>query len=143
MAAYVATTLRLIADVRSTPHHLTVDGTDYEATAAMVLVANCGEVFPPWVRLGAGITPDDGLLDVVVMRADSVGQSVRAVWELLRAGPARPVAGGLVGYARGREITVRSAAPEPVQLDGEPDGDTPFTARVVPGAIRVVVPESG
>jgi len=136
----VATTLRLIADVRSSPHHITVDGAEYEANAAMVLIANCGEVFPPFVRLGAGITPHDGLLDVVVMRADSVGQSLRAVWQLLRAGPDHPALGGLVGYARGREITVASTAPEPVQLDGELDGDTPFTATVVPGAIRVVAP---
>ena len=140
MAAYVATTLRLIADVRSTPHHITVDGAEYDANAAMILVANCGEIFPPYVRLGAGISPDDGQLDVVVMRADSVAQSVRAVWQLLRAGPDRPVPKGLVAYARGREITVRTATPEPVQLDGEPDGDTPFTAKVVPGAIRVVTP---
>ena len=140
MAAYVATTLRLIGDVRSTPHHITVDGAEYDANAAMILVANCGEIFPPYVRLGAGITPDDGLLDVVVMRADSVAQSVRAVWQLLRAGPDRPIPKGLVAYARGREITVRTATPEPVQLDGEPDGDTPFTATVVPGAIRVVAP---
>jgi YegS/Rv2252/BmrU family lipid kinase len=143
MAAYVATTLRLIAEVRSKPHHIIVDGAEYDAQAAMVLVANCGEVFPPYVRLGHGITPDDGLLDVVVMRADSFGQSVRAVWELLRSGSARSGPPGLVGYARGREITVRSATPEPVQLDGEPDGDTPFTATVVPHAIRVVTPASG
>ncbi|HEY8105876.1 MAG TPA: diacylglycerol kinase family protein, partial [Gemmatimonadales bacterium] len=110
MAAYVATTLRLIADVRSTPHHITVDGAEYDANAAMILVANCGEVFPPYVRLGAGIRPDDGELDVVVMRADSVTQSVRAVWQLLRGGPDRPIPKGLVAYARGREITVRTAA---------------------------------
>jgi YegS/Rv2252/BmrU family lipid kinase len=141
MAAYVATTLRLIAEVRSTPHHITVDGAEYDANAAMVLVANCGEIFPPYFRLGAGIRPDDGLLDVVVIRADSVAQSVRAVWQLLRSGPDRPVPKGLVAYARGKEITVRAATPEPVQLDGEPDGDTPFTATVVPSAIRVVAPE--
>jgi diacylglycerol kinase (ATP) len=140
MAAYVATTLRLIGDVRSTAHHVTVDGVDYEATAAMILVANCGEVIPPFIRLGAAISPDDGLLDVVVMRADSVGESVRAVWELLRARGPIGRAQGLIGYARGREITVASATPEPVQLDGEPEGETPFTATVVPGAIRVVVP---
>jgi len=140
MAAYVATTLRLIGDVRSTAHHVTVDGVDYEATAAMILVANCGEVIPPFIRLGTAISPDDGLLDVVVMRADSVGESVRAVWELLRARGPIGRAQGLIGYARGREITVASATPEPVQLDGEPEGETPFTATVVPGAIRVVVP---
>jgi diacylglycerol kinase family enzyme len=139
MAAYVATTLRLIGDVRSKQHRVIVDGVDYEATAAMILVANCGEVIPPFVRLGAAIAPDDGLLDVVVMRADSLGESVRAVWQLMRARrPGRPQ--GLVGFARGREITVEAVLPEPVQLDGEPAGQTPFTATVVPGAIRVVVP---
>ena len=30
---------------------------------------------------------------------------------------------------------------QPVQLDGEAGGETPFTATVVPGAIRIMVPE--
>src|SRR5215207_7384218 len=87
MAAYVATCLRLITDIRSTTHLITIDGVEYDAEAAMVLVANCGEVIPPLIRLRAGIHPDDGLLDVVVMRANSFGQSIRAVWDLLRDAP--------------------------------------------------------
>ena len=51
-----------------------------------MLVANCGEVIPPFVRLRSGIAPDDGLLDLIVIRADSFTDSVRAVWELLREG---------------------------------------------------------
>ena len=85
MAAYVATTLRLIGDIKSTMHVITIDGVEYDANAAMVLVANCGEVIPPFVRLRPGIRPDDGLLDVVVVQANSFGQSVRAVWDLLRS----------------------------------------------------------
>ncbi|HXE57108.1 MAG TPA: diacylglycerol kinase family protein [Gemmatimonadales bacterium] len=139
MAAYVATTLRLIGDVRSRDHLITVDGVEYEARAAMVLVANCGEIIPPWVRLRAGVTPYDGYLDVVVMRADSFGDSLRAIWDLLREG------GGdgrdaYVGYARGREVTVVTEPPQPVQLDGEPGGWTPFTAAVVPEALDILVP---
>ncbi|HKU61955.1 MAG TPA: diacylglycerol kinase family protein [Gemmatimonadales bacterium] len=140
MAAYAATTLRLIGDIRSTTHIITIDGVEYDAHAAMVLVANCGEVIPPFVKLGAGIRPDDGLLDVVVVRANSFGQSVRAVWELLRE-PAS--AGGedtYVGYASGREIRVESDPVQPVQLDGEAGGVTPFMATVVPGAIRIMMP---
>jgi YegS/Rv2252/BmrU family lipid kinase len=140
MAAYVATTLRLMPDLRSTVHAITIDGVEYEANAAMVLVANCGEVIPPFVRLGPGITPDDGQLDVVVVRANSFSQSVRAVWDLLRVGPGAGGQGAYVGYARGREIRVESDPVQPVQLDGEPGGQTPFTASIVPGAIRVMVP---
>jgi diacylglycerol kinase family enzyme len=29
---------------------------------------------------------------------------------------------------------------QPVQLDGEPGGETPFAVSVVPGAIRIMVP---
>jgi diacylglycerol kinase (ATP) len=140
MAAYVATTLRLIADIRSTLHAITIDGVEYEANAAMVLVANCGEVIPPLIRLGPGITPDDGMLDVVVMRANNFSQSVRAVWDLLRVAPGSMGEGAYVGYARGREVRVESDPVQPVQLDGEPGGETPFSASVIPGAIKVMVP---
>ena len=140
MAAYVATTLRLIGEIRSAAHVITIDGVEYDANAAMVLVANCGEVIPPLVRLRGGIRPDDGLLDVVVMRANSFGQSVRAVWELLREPAAAGGEDTFVGYASGREIRVESDPVQPVQLDGEPGGLTPFTATVVPGAIRILIP---
>jgi diacylglycerol kinase (ATP) len=135
MAAYVATTLRLVGDIKSTMHVITIDGVEYDAHAAMVLVANCGEVIPPLIRLRPGIRPDDGLLDVVVVQANGFSQSVRAVWDLLRS------ADTLVGFATGREIRVESDPVLPVQLDGEGGGVTPFTATVVPGAIRIMVPK--
>jgi diacylglycerol kinase family enzyme len=140
MAAYAATTLRLMSELRSTLHSITIDGVAYEANAAMVLVANCGEVIPPFVKLGPGIAPDDGLLDVVVVRADTVGQSLRAVWDLLRLAPGELGQNAYVSRVRGREVTVETDKAQPVQLDGEPGGSTPFTASVVPGAIRIMVP---
>lgn len=140
-AAYVATTFRLMPQLRSTRHLIRVDGIEYETTAAMVLVANCGEVIPPFVRLRSGIAPDDGLLDLIVLRADSFTDSVRAVWQLLREGSTEAsMRTGRIDYARGKVITVTAESPEPVQLDGEPLGHTPFTAEVVPGAIQVIVP---
>jgi YegS/Rv2252/BmrU family lipid kinase len=142
MGAYVATTLRLIGELKSVDYVITVDGQEYDAHAAMVLVANCGEVIPPYVKLGPGISPTDGLLDVVVMRANSFGEGVRAVWDLLRT---RPPASSesFVGFARGKEVRLESFPPQPAQLDGEPGGMTPFTASIVPGAITVLAPSAG
>jgi diacylglycerol kinase family enzyme len=140
MGAYVATTLRLIAQIRSSTHHVTVDGVEYDANAAMILVANCGEVIPPLVRLRHGIQPDDGLLDVVLLRAGNVVESARAIWDLLRDAPAQGK-DRFVSFAQGKEIRVETEPIEPVQLDGEPGGETPFTATVVPGALDVMVPE--
>ncbi|HET9294587.1 MAG TPA: diacylglycerol kinase family protein [Gemmatimonadales bacterium] len=135
IGAYVATTLRLIDQVRSIRHLITVDGVEYEAHAALVLVANCAEVIPPLIRFGDGVSPEDGLLDVVVLRADSLAEGVHAVWQFLRGGP-----GSRVGHVRGREIRVETDRPEPVQLDGDAGGTTPFTATVVPAALRVLSP---
>lgn len=143
MGAYVATTFRLLTHLRSVDYVITVDGQVYDAHAAMVLVANCGEVIPPLIRLGPGISPEDGLLDVVVMRADNLGEGVRAVWDLLRATSSPETEVDFVGFARGREVRVEATPAQPAQLDGEPGGSTPFTASIVPGAIRVLVPAAG
>jgi len=136
-AAYVATVFRLLPELRNIDHLITVDGVEYEASASLVIVANCGEVIPPFVRLRRGIAPDDGLLDVVVLRADTLLSSVRAVWELLRERGSAAPGIGRIGYARGRVVTVETRPVQPVQLDGEPHGMTPFTATVVAGAIQV------
>jgi diacylglycerol kinase family enzyme len=139
MGAYVATTLKLIGDLKSVDYLITVDGKEYDAHAAMVLVANCGEVIPRYVKLGPGISPEDGMLDVVVMRANGFGEGVRAVWDLLRT-TGTSKSGPFVGFARGAEVRVEAMPPQPAQLDGEPGGETPFTATVVPGAIKVLAP---
>jgi len=140
MAAYVATTLRHLPRIRSQPHLVTVDGVRTEVQAAMVLVANCGEVIPGRIRLGREISPTDGVLDVITVRADGVLGSVRAVWEVLRDLPPQARRDSFLGYAQGRVVTVETPQPEPVEMDGEPDGATPFTAEVVPGAVSVITP---
>ncbi|HPF62500.1 MAG: diacylglycerol kinase family lipid kinase [Gemmatimonadetes bacterium] len=142
MMAYIATTLRILPEIRNTPFHVTVDGEEFEAEAAMLLVANCGEVIPRVIKLGHGIVPDDGLLDVIALRANTVGESVRAVWDLLTERGGTYGKDVFVAYARGREISVEVAddSEQLVQLDGDPGGETPFTASVVPGALSVLLP---
>ena len=141
MMAYFATTLRILPQIRSVPYEVIIDGSVKQLDAAMLLVANCGDIIPPVIRLGQGITPEDGLLDLVVFQSDSVGGSVRAVWDLLRDASGTYGKDVFVGYARGSEISVRTLeGPQPVQLDGEAGGETPFVATVVPGAIRVAHP---
>ncbi|MGH7585549.1 MAG: diacylglycerol/lipid kinase family protein [Gemmatimonadales bacterium] len=144
MLAYVATTFRLLHELRSGPWHITVDGREYDANASLVLVANCAEVIPPLVKFRSTVRPDDGILDVIVLRADNLGESVRAVWDLLReaeGGERRGRGAAFVGFARGREVTVESFPPQPMQFDGDGAGETPFTATVVPGAVEVYVLE--
>ena len=111
------------------------DGVPHEVRSAMLLLLNCGELIPPFMRMGKDIAPDDGWLDVVALHADGIAQSVAAVWDLFR-GTANGA--GRVWWGRGRTIRVEvvggGAAPRPVQLDGELVGDTPFETRILAGA---------
>ena len=140
--AYVARAISMLGDVRSVPYRITVDGVPHEVRSAMLLVLNCGELFPPFARLGKEIAPDDGWLDVVALRADSVVESARAVFDALR-GAAN--GSGWVWRGRGRTLRmeVTDGPPDVVQLDGEVVGETPFEARVLPGALTVLVDPAG
>ena len=137
MAAYVAEAWDVLTGVRSVPYRVTVDAQTLDVEAVTVLVANCGEVGPLYFSLGHGIALDDGWLDVVVLRAEGITGSLATIWELFR----QPANGsGRVLRARGKSITVECQLDRPVQMDGELAGRTPFSTKVVAGAIEVLVP---
>ncbi|HRP07528.1 MAG TPA: hypothetical protein PLL69_03480, partial [Gemmatimonadales bacterium] len=142
MMAYVATTLRILPEVRNIPFVVEVDGNRHEVEAALLMIANCGELIPRMIKMGSGISPHDGVLDLIAVRADSFGSSVRAVWDLFTERTGTYGKDAMVGYARGRHFSVTIAGGErhPVQLDGDPGGETPFEVEVVPGAIQVLMP---
>jgi YegS/Rv2252/BmrU family lipid kinase len=140
MGAYVARAAETIVDVRNTPTRVTVDGSLIETAAASVMVVNCPEFVPRLLRFGARVSLDDGLLDVIILSADGFLDSVGTLIELV--GGALPGSEG-VRFTRGREIRVEMDPVHGVQADGDPAGATPFTARVMPGALRVLVPRNG
>jgi diacylglycerol kinase (ATP) len=142
MGAYLARALVALPGVRSALYRVTVDGVVHERPAAMVLIANCGELIPPFLRLRDDITPDDGWLDVMTLNADGTLESLAAFWELVRGRwnhARRP--DERVWFGRGRAVRVEmvTGAQQPVQLDGEVSGVTPFEARLLPGALSVLV----
>jgi YegS/Rv2252/BmrU family lipid kinase len=139
LGAYVARAAMTLNTVRSAPHRVTVDGTVHEVPAAMLLVLNCGQLPPGFLTLRSTLVPDDGWLDVVALDADGVFQSASAVIELLLGNGEKK--GRRVWWARGREVRVEvpNGTARPVQLDGEVTGTTPFEARLLPGALAVLV----
>jgi len=134
-AAYVRAALTSLPGVSSAPVRVTVDGVETVLDAAMVLVCNCADLMPPFLRVHADIRPDDGVLDVAVLRATGAWQSITAFIELL-------FGGGPSQVWRGRGRTIRVTMDNglmPAQLDGELIGSTPLEAQALPGALRVLV----
>jgi YegS/Rv2252/BmrU family lipid kinase len=139
MGAYAVKGMAAIGDLEVVPYRITVDGVTTEMDAVMVLVANCGEIVPPFVRLRPGIALDDGILDIAVANAATLMEGVDVFWRLVTG---RIDAEHRLRFMRGEEVRVETLTPQPVELDGEPDGTTPFTAKVVPHAINVMVPRT-
>ncbi len=141
LGAYVARAALTLRSVRSAPHRVTVDGTVHDVRSAMLLVLNCGRLPPGFLTLRSNLVPDDGWLDVVALDADGAFQSASAVIELLLSNGNVDGKGRRVWWARGRSVRVEvpEGTPRPVQLDGEVTGTTPFEARLLPGALAVLV----
>src|SRR6266576_3449939 len=141
LGAYLARAALTLTSVRSAPHRVTVDGTVHDVRSAMLLVLNCGRLPPGFLSLRSNLVPDDGWLDVVALDADGALQSASAVIELLVGNGNVDGKGRRVWWARGRSVRVEvlEGTPRPVQLDGEVTGTTPFEARLLPGALAVLV----
>ena len=140
--AYLATAWRMLAGAPSVGFRIEIDGEVNELEACMIMIANCGEIVPPLLKLGQGITPYDGRLDLIAINANSVAGGLRAVWQIARE--SKGVYGETVFAARfsGARISVSTpGAVQPVELDGELTGDTPFVATAVPGAIQLIHPK--
>ena len=138
IAAYMGAALASAADLRPRATRLVVDGVVHETRSIVVLVANAGELIPGMLGPRHPIRPDDGLLDVFVLRGGIVG-SLQGTVELLAAAGPGPGRAGM--RLQGRTVRVEIETAEPIQLDGDVLGVSPLEARVVPGALRVLAPE--
>lgn len=139
--AYAATAARAVVARERFAARVTVDGgvlaDSRGADATAVMVANFGAVLGGLFHFGPGIVEDDGRLDVCVFRPRSFAESASAFLRLVRR-DWRPHEA--LAYRAGREITVETDPPRPVQADGELLGTTPFTVRTRPRAAALLVP---
>ncbi len=117
-----------------------VDGETSRVRASQIVVANGGILGQPPFRWGPDIRPDDGRLDVCIVRARTIGHYAKIAWNVARN---HHDLNRNVRYLHAeRTIRIRSRRPLPVQADGEIVGQTPIDVEVVPGAVQVVVPDT-
>jgi diacylglycerol kinase (ATP) len=137
VAAYVAKAILIAADLEPVASRVEVDGVVHEGRACTIIVANCSEIVPGLLRLGEGIAPDDGLLDVAVLDVASYAEAFRLLWRRLRRPPRADPA---ISFHRGRTVRITTEPALRAQADGEPTGTTPMTVELLPRALIVFVP---
>lgn len=136
-ASYVLPVMRTLAGYPFPSLTVHVDGVEvFPSAPAVAFVGNVREY-----GIGFAIVPDaksdDGLLDICVMPVSSPAGAIEQF--LLAAAGEHVLFEGAV-CTRGKEIQIDSADKIPLQLDGDPGGNTPVDIRLLPFRVPFIVP---
>jgi diacylglycerol kinase (ATP) len=131
---YPYAAVRSLLQFRPTEYDVVVDGEARRFHAFTVVAANSG-YYGSGMHIAPDAALDDGLLDVVVIRAASKLQLIRSMPKLYDG---THVALDEVVVLRGREVRISAADPVLTYGDGEQLGPLPVTATVLPAALRVL-----
>ena len=138
--AYALSAMRQV-NPKKTTFHLTVDGEQRSVEGIGVMVANFGKA-NFGLPLTSDVSPSDGKFTVLVIKAGNVFQLLPNLIDSVRSklNLGDPMfGGGNIDTFEATEITVDSDEPFPLQYDGELHVETtPFSAKVLPGAIRFI-----
>lgn len=135
--AYGMSALLALREPQTAHYQLQLDGETVETEGVACTIVNASNLGAPGIYLAPNVDISDGLLDVFVMRRADVGALM--TWATTAAaGNPDP---NLLQRWQAREVTLVTDQPLTVQGDGELIGQTPVTARVVPQAVRVIVPD--
>lgn len=135
--AYVLAGLQALRDPAIARYHLTLDGKQIESKGVTCMIINSGNLGQAGLKIVPGIDLHDGLLDVIVIRKGDLGSMLSVAASVVtRSGSAHPLQ-----RWQAREIDLVVDPPQTVQVDGDVLGKTPMTARILPGALGIVVPK--
>jgi YegS/Rv2252/BmrU family lipid kinase len=140
LVAYGLAGWRANQEVAPVRHRVIYDGVAEEFEVTMMQVMNCGAVFRRAWELAPGVSPIDGMLDVLAYRAASIPEYMLAAAQVLRGAPTST---DLVEHRRAARVTIATDPPLKVQRDGEPAGRTPVEVDLLPRALRVIMPQDG
>jgi len=115
-----------------------VDDRPNQFRASEIMVLNSGGLGNPYVRWGPQVRPDDGRIDVRIVRARTALDYLRLGWNFLSGQQKKDPS--LQVLSAERSVAICADRPLPVQGDGDLIGQTPVQVKVVPRAVQVIAP---
>jgi diacylglycerol kinase (ATP) len=137
--AYFLSAAAALKKTKRAVYHLNIDGQEYKLQGLTCIIANTGNLGFTKISLDKHIDISDGFLDVVVLRKANLSLLKHIVVTLLKR--ERPHNLELVQHWQGKDISVSSTPKQTVQCDGEVLEEMPLHIKIIPGAIKVLVPK--
>jgi diacylglycerol kinase (ATP) len=136
--AFLWATIATFAGWKNIPFTVTLDGERRELVANNTIVAN-GRYFGGGMKIAPDARPDDGELDAIIF--GDVGRLDLAL-NMHRLYRGTILRHPKASHRLARAISVETARPLPIEIDGEQPGMTPVRFEVVPAALRLRVPRA-
>jgi YegS/Rv2252/BmrU family lipid kinase len=137
--AYIRSALRSVRDVAPVHYRLLLDGKEsVEIEGVNLMVTNFGSVGVAGLKLSHAVDMSDGLMDVIVIQSANLGTFLSAAQDAVASGE---IARSLLHW-QVREVEIITDQPQTITRDGELMEITDIKARVVPAAVRIIVPRA-
>ena len=135
--AYLLTALGAAGRRCSTDVQLTLDGKTTMVNTPLIVVSNI-QLYGGIMAIGSRAGVNDAKLDVCIFKGDGFFTFVQHAVKVFSHQHLRDPS---TEYYQCSEIVVASACALPVHVDGEPFTQTPVTIRVIPLALKTIVPK--
>lgn len=116
------------------------DEDESEIEATTIQVMNVASVLRRGWEFARGVSPFDGVLDLIAHRASTLAEHLVTAAAVVRGAPTDT---DLVLHRPARRIRIEVDPPALLQRDGEVAGRTPVEIDVLPGALPIVLPGGG
>lgn len=137
--AYFLSAVAALKKIKKVVYHLKIDGQEHEVQGLVCVITNTGNLRFSNISFDKHIDVSDGFLDVVVVRKANISLFKLMIVTLLKR--ERPDNLELVEHWQGKDISISSSPKQTVQCDGEVLEKMPLHIKIIPGAIRVLVPK--
>ncbi len=134
LLAYLISTVQGLGDMQPIEFAITLDGQDRRSSGIACIVTNHYELGGFGLKFSDTVKPDDGLLDVFVIK------DISAVLALVTAPLTNRDVSDILDHWQGKQMRINSEPSQAVHLDGDPFAQTPVEIAVLPGALKVIVP---
>lgn len=137
--AYFLSTIAALKITKKTTYHLKIDGQEHKVKGLTCIITNTGNIGFSNISFDKHIDVSDGLLDVIVVRKANLNLLRHIIITFFKR--ERPDNLELVEHWQGKDISISSSPKQTVQCDGEVLKKMPPHIKIIPGAIKVLVPK--